>query len=338
MNDRQYKDEEVTELELSKSDIVLPVNIEGMEEAYRRFQQVKSKLMVNDLVKYNQYGYIAKDNENGKEYIVKSGWRKIATAFNISIDMNVGTPQKIYGEDKEGKYYTWLFPVRAIAPNGKYIDSIGACSSRKAFFSKKNNQRIDPQEEDIILMAQTVGINRAISDLVGGGEVSGEEMAGKIIHNTPNPEPTTQPQQQQSSDYGLDPDTYIVNFGKYKGKKMIDTDSHYLEWLIDQSKISTYKQTKDGIPMNIWIEFLEVCLKIHQMNKENPQEFADIEQATPQEIEAEYGNKQQEIEPDLIENFEQDLDKDLILDTFPGSVETPKSVADRAVRKATKGI
>jgi hypothetical protein len=77
--------------------------------------------------------------------------------------------------------------------------------------------------------------------------------------------------------------------------------------------------------MNIWIEFLEVCLKIHQQNKENPQEFADIKQATPQEI-----------EPDLIENFEKEIDTDeLILNQFPGSHEIGKGkeAADKVMAK-----
>jgi hypothetical protein len=196
MNERAFKDEDITDVELKESDIVLPVSIEGMQKAWDRFQQVKKALLSSDVVKYNKFGYIADSGDEGKDYIVKSGWRKIATAFNLSIDMNIGEPKKIYGEDGEGKYYTWLFPVRAIAPNGKYQDSIGACSSRKAFFSKKNKQRIDPQEEDIILMAQTVGINRAISDLVGGGEVSGEEMIGKERNTSEQPKAiitTTQP-------------------------------------------------------------------------------------------------------------------------------------------------
>jgi len=179
--DGEIVEEDNTE-KLSKADIVLPVNIDGMKEAWKRFLQVKESLLDSDRVKYNKYGYLAKPDEAGKDFIVKSGWRKVATAFNLTIDQNIGTPNKVWGEDSEGKYYTWLFPIspiRVIAPNGRYVDSVGVCSSRKPFFSKKGDTRIDPSEEDIVLMAQTVGINRGISDMVGGGEVSGEEMIGK---------------------------------------------------------------------------------------------------------------------------------------------------------------
>jgi hypothetical protein len=182
----------------------------------------------------------------------------------------------------------------------------------------------------LIKVAESQALRRAfsISNIYGEEEMGQWELQAQGIKFEPNvPQALPQaPQQQQSNDYGLDPDTYIINFGnKFKGKKLIDTSSSYIQWMIDQSKISTYKQTKDGIPMNIWIEFLEVCLKIHQQNKENPQEFADIKQATPQEI-----------EPDLIENFEKEIDTDeLILNQFPGSHEIGKGkeAADKVMAK-----
>ena len=37
--------------------------------------------------------------------------------------------------------------------------------------------------------------------------------------------------------------------------------------------------------MDIWLEFLEKCLKIHIENKDKEPEFSDIEKATDDELE-----------------------------------------------------
>lgn len=224
--------------ELMKLDGALPVDIEGMKEEWKRFQEVKNALLDSDRVKYNKWGYIAKPGEEGKDYIIKPGWRKVATAFRLSIDQNISTPQKIWGEDGEGKYYTWLFPIRAIAPNGRYVDSIGVCSSRKPFFSKKGDTRIDPSEEDIVLMAQTVGINRAISDMVGGGEVSGEEMLGKNTEQNqsklPPPKPAIQASQQQVTQQSQ----YVVT------DKFINAKKYWREYNFSIIDLDTKPETK----------------------------------------------------------------------------------------------
>lgn len=161
-----------------QSAIVKPVDVEGTLEAYRQFEEIKKKLLTdNDYMWFDENGKPTTPDK-GKPFIKKSGWRKIKTAFGISIQfLNDGI--RTEGVDKEGKYYVWRYKIRGVTPNGIYQDGDGAASSRKAFFSKKYGTRIDPEEEDIILTAQTVGINRVISDLVGGGEVSAEEMIGK---------------------------------------------------------------------------------------------------------------------------------------------------------------
>jgi len=169
----------VSKFEIAKqSAIVKPVDVEGTLEAYRQFEELKTKLLTDkDFMYFDEYGKPT-TKDKGTPFIKKSGWRKYKTAFGVTIQY-LDDGIRTEGEDKEGKYYVWRYKVRAIAPNGIYQDSDGAASSRKAFFSKKKGQRIDPEEEDIILTAQTVAINRAVSDLVGGGEVSAEEMIGK---------------------------------------------------------------------------------------------------------------------------------------------------------------
>uniref|UniRef100_A0A6H1ZD10 Uncharacterized protein n=1 Tax=viral metagenome TaxID=1070528 RepID=A0A6H1ZD10_9ZZZZ len=100
----------------------------------------------------------------------------------------------------------------------------------------------------------------------------------------------------------LDPQIYVMSGGKHKGERMIDCPSHYIEWNIDTAKKSKYKQTFEKVPMGEWVKFLEVCLKTHialkeakaetVTDKDLEPEFADIEQATPEELEKEFGKEE----------------------------------------------
>ena len=56
---------------------------------------------------------------------------------------------------------------------------------------------------------------------------------------------------------------------------------------IKTAKTSKYKQTFEKIPMDIWIEFLEVCLQIHKANKElkaKPITDKDLEPETKETV------------------------------------------------------
>ena len=145
----------------------------------------------------------------GKPYIKRNGWRMVAAGFNVNLELvkdNEGNVlhTRMEGEDELGTYYVHTYTARASLPNGRYAECDGACSSRDAFFSKSHGTR-KPQSEideaDIIATAQTVAYNRAISDLVGGAEVSAEEMLGKDnVSFTPTPtEPEPQPEGETPS-------------------------------------------------------------------------------------------------------------------------------------------
>ena len=88
------------------------------------------------------------------------------------------------------------------------------------------------------------------------------------------------------NNYGLDPETYKLNGGKFNGKRLIDCDTSYIEWMIGKAKDSKYKQTYDKIPMEIWLSFLEVCLDIHKANKEPKPVEPEVVEETEDDIEA----------------------------------------------------
>lgn len=154
--------------------IVAPqVDVKEAVSIFNKFTEFKQKLLSKD-----DYLYIGKDGKpttkekGAAEYIKKSGWRKFSTVFNLDCQL-IDKNRETY-EDPEGKYYVWTYDVRVTAPNGRFQDAEGVATSRDPFFTKGGKQL--PEEKNIMLKAQTVGFNRAISDLIGGGAKSAEEM------------------------------------------------------------------------------------------------------------------------------------------------------------------
>lgn len=177
-----------------ENSLVQPVeDIDQVVQVYQQFEEIKDKLLESeDLTKIG-------DNV----HVNKSGWRKIATAFNLSIET---TDKQRVIEDGIVKY---IVTARAVAPNGKSTTGSGLCSSSESNYMRKlvdedggreeAEKRADnPQdvllvdgwyrelkspaevnEHNIMATAETRAKNRAISDLVGGGEVSTEELAQK---------------------------------------------------------------------------------------------------------------------------------------------------------------
>lgn len=95
---------------------------------------------------------------SGKKHKNKSAWRKLARAFQIS--------DEIIKEEKTDT--AWRIQVRAYTVTGRSAVGIGACSSKERAFAHPDH--------DIYATAHTRAKNRAISDLIGVGETSAEEI------------------------------------------------------------------------------------------------------------------------------------------------------------------
>lgn len=167
--------------------IIRPVeDIDGVVEMYEQFEEIKSKLLDED-----------KDltDISGKIHVNKSGWRKIATAFNVTTGVKTKRTWERAG------VINAEVEAEAKAPNGKTATGMGVASSNESNFMTKLSDdpryedpsdsediirvdgkwRVIPDEREVnfhnlIALAETRAKNRAISDLVGGGEVSAEEM------------------------------------------------------------------------------------------------------------------------------------------------------------------
>jgi hypothetical protein len=101
----------------------------------------------------------------GKQFRKKNYWRAVKTAFNLKVECE---KEERYEESDD-----WGFMVtyRAIAPNGATADGDGACT-----FKEKSKGNMQPTLHNIRSQAHTRAFNRAVSNLVGFGEVSAEEM------------------------------------------------------------------------------------------------------------------------------------------------------------------
>jgi hypothetical protein len=77
--------------------------------------------------------------------------------------------------------------MRAIAHNGQYMDGFGACSTNESRFASAGGRQ--KLENDLRTTAATRATNRAISDLVGFGQVSAEEADGAGSQDLPVLEP-----------------------------------------------------------------------------------------------------------------------------------------------------
>ena len=123
------------------------------------FETMKSRLLVT-----SDYQKIS-----GKNFIKKSGWRKLALVFNIS-DQVMESSKTVRADGS----FVWSFRVRAVAPNGRFTEAVASCDSRERKYAHI--------EHDVQATAQTRAKSRAISDLIGAGEVSAEEIV-----SDPNP-------------------------------------------------------------------------------------------------------------------------------------------------------
>ena len=103
-------------------------------------------------------------------FVKKSGWRKIATWFGLSVEI----VRERIERDEQGEPLRASVVVKAIAPNGRSMDGDGHCASSEPRFNRQGGRQ--KLENDLIGTATTRAKNRAIADLVGMGAVSAEEV------------------------------------------------------------------------------------------------------------------------------------------------------------------
>ena len=141
------------------ADIVAPLDIDMLSTAFKKLQEFKEQLLTpNDWV-----------DIQGKRFLKKSAWRKWALACGVSDKLISYERVPAEGRDKDCNFYYRVVVEAFHLPTGR--SSVGTAIAARS--EKKNWAH---EEHDIFALACTRAKNRAIADLVGGGEVSAEEV------------------------------------------------------------------------------------------------------------------------------------------------------------------
>jgi len=145
--------------------IVTPAEADRVAEMIRAFDYFKSKVLT-------ERDFCEIQN---KPYVKKSGWSKYALACNVSTEVK----DERFEERNGSRVYHFTYKAIHL-PSGRYAEAVGSAS-------ESEKKTWNHPEHDIRTLAQTRAFNRAISNLVGGGEVSAEEMQTNSPHSQPSP-------------------------------------------------------------------------------------------------------------------------------------------------------
>lgn len=138
------------------------------------FAKLKSRVIMQNCAYYTRLTI------RGKERVLinRSGWRAIQLAFNI----NDGIVKEETVMHPDGTNYTVRIWVKAWhAKSGRQVMGVGSCSTDEP---GKVFQR---PHHDVYATAHTRAKNRAISDIVGAGEVSAEEIGSTYSSSSSPP-------------------------------------------------------------------------------------------------------------------------------------------------------
>ena len=154
---------------IAQTGLVAPVcSVEESVRIFKEFERAKSKVLSGgDVLWIGADGRPNIDGQ-GSPHIKRSGWRKLARFFGLSWDI-----EDIEKLPMEHGGYMYKVRVKVWHPAGASVISEGVATSHDSFFTKGGRKEAD--EENVLMKAQTVAVNRAISDILGSGEVSGEE-------------------------------------------------------------------------------------------------------------------------------------------------------------------
>ena len=225
---------EVTETSVSTTSSFELADVDGAKEYMDNYQAVcKAILVPADYQKIKVEGKL-------RYFKKKSAWRKIALAFNITDEVI----EKEIIRDENHQIISATFMVRAIAPNGRTGEATASCSIFDKIRNKETEQpsnfelrkRFSNAENDVIATAHTRAKSRAISDLVGMGEVSAEEMEGMVEANA-RTAVTVTPKKEVQPKKAVKPKTAP----KKETEPKVDDEAIEVEVLSDGKPVKTVK-------------------------------------------------------------------------------------------------
>lgn len=119
---------------------------------------------------------------DGRPFRKKGYWRAIAVAFNLTVEP-VAESRSIIGQLPDATDdYAYSVTYRATTSSGRSTIGDGLCAA-----SEKQRGKMRATEHNVRSHAHTRAFNRAVSNLVGFGEVSAEEVGGVGDHDADPP-------------------------------------------------------------------------------------------------------------------------------------------------------
>lgn len=160
--------------------IVTPAEVDAVLDMIKSFENFKSKVLTD-----NDFATI-----QGKPFVMKSGWSKYSLVCMVSTEVR---EERV--EERNG-HRIYHFTYRAIhGPSERYAEAVGSASEAE-------RKDWNHPEHDVRTLAQTRACNRAISNLVGGGEISAEEMQTSNRTRQPRARRRNDPEKQHQIKLG----------------------------------------------------------------------------------------------------------------------------------------
>jgi len=136
-------------------DIVPVVDVQAALASWNAYQDLCRQLLDN-----NDYAVI-----RGRKARKRSGWAKLRRFLGVSVEV---MEERYWEQDDD---WGFDFLVKASLPNGRSEVADGSCAA-----SELRGSNIAPTRHNVRAKALTRAKNRATADLIGGGEVSAEEL------------------------------------------------------------------------------------------------------------------------------------------------------------------
>lgn len=159
--------------EPTEKPLVPVASADELVAAMQRFAEIKRRLLSDEDL------YTAKDNQTR---IRKSGWRKLALAFNLSDEVLESSYMP-----NEALPGSWIYRVRVrvISRGGRSVQGVGAASTTERNFANPAH--------DCFALAHTRAKSRAIADMLGSSDQVAEELEEPEQPAPKAPTPTPPP-------------------------------------------------------------------------------------------------------------------------------------------------
>jgi len=156
------------------------VTPEQAREAIQEYKEIKQACITpGDIMMIDKYGEPTTDpKKKVAEFGKHSLWCSIGRFYHISVTTD--DPIFEYGEDSDGKFVCVTVKAHGTDYTGRKVSMTGAVSTRDPFFTRKGNFKKPAKIHDMIMKAETKAFNRVITRLIGGGEVSSDEIYEKM--------------------------------------------------------------------------------------------------------------------------------------------------------------